>query len=52
MRGLPPELLRGLAADGAGNVYAAGVFEGTVDYGVGPLVSAGAFDAVALQFVQ
>ena len=44
--------LRGLAADAAGNAYATGVFEGTVDYGVGPLVSAGAFDAVALQFVQ
>jgi hypothetical protein len=38
------DLVRGVAADAAGNVYAIGYFQGTVDVGGGPLVSAGGRD--------
>lgn len=43
---------RGVAVDSSANVYAGGLFEATVDFGVGALVSAGLADAVVLQFVQ
>ncbi|MDH4338701.1 MAG: SBBP repeat-containing protein [Candidatus Krumholzibacteria bacterium] len=34
----------GVALDGAGHVYVAGVFTGVADFGGGPLTSAGAYD--------
>jgi len=34
----------GVAADGAGNIVVIGAFAGTIDFGDGPLVSAGDFD--------
>jgi hypothetical protein len=40
----------GVAADGFGNVVAAGLFEGTVDFGGGPLVGAGSGDMFLAKF--
>lgn len=39
------QLLRSAAVDGDGNIVLFGVFEGTIDFGGGPLVSSGGFDA-------
>ena len=39
-----PDVGRAVAVDGTGNVVVAGAFQGTVDFGGGPLVSAGGFD--------
>ncbi len=39
---------KGLAIDAQGNVYVAGYFEGTVDFGGGPLVSQGKSDIFVL----
>ncbi|WP_437564085.1 hypothetical protein [Sorangium sp. So ce542] len=38
-----------VATDAAGNLYVTGWFEGTVDFGAGPLVSAGANDVFLLK---
>ena len=38
----------GIATDGVGNVLVAGGYEGTVDFGGGPLPSAGGFDGFVL----
>jgi hypothetical protein len=39
-----------VAVDGSGNIYVAGEFDGTLDFGVGaPLVSAGSLDAFILK---
>mgnify|MGYP001549565312 CR=1 FL=1 len=40
----------GLAVDGAGNVYLAGSFNGTVDFGAGALTSKGQGDVMAVAF--
>ncbi len=40
---------RELAVDAAGNVYLAGFFTGTVDFGGGPLMSAGSLDVFVLK---
>ncbi|WP_437987335.1 hypothetical protein [Sorangium sp. So ce117] len=39
----------GVATDAAGNLYVTGAFERTVDFGAGPLVSAGAVDVFVLK---
>ncbi|HSU42002.1 MAG TPA: hypothetical protein VLJ38_20625 [Polyangiaceae bacterium] len=39
-----------MAADAAGNVYRLGNFSGTVDYGAGPLTSAGGVDAYVVKY--
>jgi len=39
-----------VAVDGSGNVTLTGYFEETVDFGFGPLTSAGAFDVFLVQF--
>ncbi|WP_437330668.1 hypothetical protein [Sorangium sp. So ce381] len=39
----------GVATDAAGNLYVTGAFEGTVDFGAGPLVSAGSTDVFVLK---
>ncbi len=44
--------LRGVASDASSAVFAAGVFEGGVDFGTGAVTSAGAADAVVIQMVQ
>ena len=38
-----------IAADASGNVLVAGAFQGTADFGSGPLTSAGAWDVVVCQ---
>ncbi|UCF04203.1 MAG: hypothetical protein JSV33_09640 [bacterium] len=40
----------GIACDGLGNVIATGDFDGTVDFGGGPLTSAGEYDIFLAQF--
>jgi hypothetical protein len=40
----------GIAIDKAGNVAATGVFEGTVEFGNGPVTSAGSYDAFVMGF--
>jgi hypothetical protein len=40
----------GVAADSAGNVIAIGYFSGTVDFGGGPLTSAGSYDVFVAQY--
>ena len=42
---------RGVAADASGNVIVAGFFGGTVDFGGGPLLSAGSFDIYVAIFL-
>jgi hypothetical protein len=44
------QYLKGIAADGAGNVIATGFFAGTVDFGGGALVNAGQFDIFVAKF--
>ncbi|MCC6524819.1 MAG: hypothetical protein IT373_19345 [Polyangiaceae bacterium] len=44
------DILYGLAADAAGNVYATGDFTGSVDFGCGALVSAGADDVFVVKY--
>ncbi|WP_438036917.1 hypothetical protein [Sorangium sp. So ce204] len=39
----------GVATDAAGNLYVTGAFVGTVDFGAGPLVSAGSADVFVLK---
>jgi hypothetical protein len=41
---------RAIAIDPSGNIIAAGAIQGTVDFGGGPLTSAGAEDAYVVQF--
>ncbi|MGD8415217.1 MAG: nucleotide-binding protein, partial [Candidatus Latescibacterota bacterium] len=41
---------RGVAVDGADNIVVAGEFEGDIDFGGGPLVSAGEYDVFLAQF--
>jgi hypothetical protein len=40
----------GIAVDGTGNVYVTGVFAATVDFGGGPLTSAGGFDVFLAKY--
>jgi hypothetical protein len=40
----------GVAVDGSGNVLVTGVFEGTVDFGGGPLTSAGIIDIFVAKY--
>jgi PKD repeat protein len=40
----------GVAADSSGNVYLTGIFAATVDFGGGPLTSAGSFDVVLAKY--
>lgn len=39
-----------IAMDGAGSVIVAGTFQGTTDFGTGPLVSAGSWDIVVAKY--
>ena len=39
----------GVASDAAGNVLVTGFFEGTVDFGGGPLMSAGSSDVFVVK---
>jgi hypothetical protein len=41
-----------VAVDGAGNVYLAGGFQGTVDFGGGALISAGGYDIFLASFTE
>ncbi|MDH3215143.1 MAG: SBBP repeat-containing protein [Candidatus Krumholzibacteria bacterium] len=41
---------RAVAVDGSGNIYLAGYFSGTVDFGGGPLVSAGGYEAFIAKY--
>lgn len=43
-------VVQGVATDGEGNVVVAGYFEGTVDFGGGPLTSAGSTDIFVAKF--
>lgn len=45
-----PQEGRGVVADGAGNVYLTGSFQGSVDFGGGPLTTAGSTDIFLAQF--
>jgi hypothetical protein len=40
----------GIAADGAGNVLLSGYFQGSIDFGNGPLVTAGDYDMFVAKF--
>jgi len=42
--GVADDFGRAVTTDAAGNIYLAGMFNGTVDFGTGPLVSAGSTD--------
>ncbi|MCG3152749.1 MAG: hypothetical protein GEEBNDBF_02052 [bacterium] len=44
------DFFRAVTVDSAGNVYAHGEYEGTVNFGGGPLTSAGAQDAVLVKW--
>jgi hypothetical protein len=46
----PSDGSRGIAVDGAGNVLVAGQFQGTVDFGGGPITSAGSLDICIVKF--
>ena len=42
--------MKAVAVDGQGNVVVTGYFQGTVDFGAGPLTSAGGYDIFVLKY--
>lgn len=48
--GVEPEYVRGTATDAYGNVYVTGSFQGTVDFGGGPLNSQGSTDIYLVKY--
>ncbi|MFC1572070.1 hypothetical protein ACFL6M_00570 [Candidatus Eisenbacteria bacterium] len=46
------QVARAVAADNSGKVYVTGYFKETIDFGGGPLTSAGGFDVFLVQFTR